>query len=121
MSDTPRTEDDPITEDAREADDMGEKPDRGRVPDALHEALTGSDVGSDTRAGSLRGGSASGSDDDPDQDAINQALATEGMATKDSAAVKPADSDPIANTGKTPGQDGGGKSDTSGEADAASG
>ncbi len=68
------------TGDAREAEDMGEKPDLGRTPDALTEALSGSDQGSDTRAGSLRGGSASGSEADPDQDAINESLATEGMA-----------------------------------------
>lgn len=68
------------TEDAREAEDMGEKPDLGRTPDALTEALSGSDQGSDTRAGSLRGGSASGSENDPDQEAINETLATEGMA-----------------------------------------
>lgn len=70
----------PQTGDAREAEDMGEKPDLGRTPDALTEALSGSDQGSDTRAGSLRGGSASGSEDDPDQDAINETLATEGMS-----------------------------------------
>ena len=67
------------TGDAREAGEMGEKPDLGRTPDALTEPLSGSDQGSDTRAGSLRGGSASGSENDVDQDAINEALATEGM------------------------------------------
>ena len=72
-----------ITEDAREADDMGEKPDLGRTPDALTEALSGSDMGSDTRAGSLRGGSAGGSEDSADQDEINQTLASEGMASAD--------------------------------------
>lgn len=71
------------TNDAREAEDAGEKPDLGRKPDALSEALTGSDLGSDTHAGSLRGGSASGSDIDPDQDAINESLASEGMASAD--------------------------------------
>ena len=45
-------------EDAREADDMGEKPDLGRTPDALTEAVSGSGMGSDTRAGSLQGGAA---------------------------------------------------------------
>ena len=59
------------TEDAREADDMGEKPDLGRTPDALTEAVSGSGMGSDTRAGSLQGGSASGSEIDTDQDRIN--------------------------------------------------
>jgi hypothetical protein len=61
------------------AADNGEKPDLGRTPDHLADALTGTDSGSDTRAGSLRGGSASGGDDEADQDAINEALATEGM------------------------------------------
>ena len=74
------------TEDAREADDMGEKPDLGRTPDALTEAVSGSGMGSDTRAGSLQGGAATGSDIDPDQDRINESLATEGMK---SAAPKP--------------------------------
>lgn len=73
-------------EDAREADDMGEKPDLGRTPDALTEAVSGSGMGSDTRAGSLQGGAATGSDIDPDQDRINESLATEGMK---SAAAKP--------------------------------
>ena len=73
------------TNNAREAEGAGEKPDLGRKPDALNEALTGSDLGSDTRAGSLRGGSASGSDIDPDQDAINESLASEGMAEASSA------------------------------------
>ncbi len=76
-------------EDAREAPQMGEKPDLGRQADALKEALAGSDMGSDTRAGSLRGGSVSGSSDDPDQDVINEALATEGMRSADPAAQPP--------------------------------
>jgi hypothetical protein len=70
--------DKPVTEDAREADDLGEKPDLGRTPDSIIEQLTGTDSGSDTRAGSLQGGSATGSDDDPDSDIINAALAEEG-------------------------------------------
>lgn len=70
------------TEDAREALQNGEKPDRGHTPDALQEALSGTDSGSDTRAGSLEGGSASGSDIDPDQVAINADLAAEGLADK---------------------------------------
>ncbi|MFN3537675.1 MAG: ribonuclease [Brevundimonas sp.] len=65
--------------------DRGERPDLGRKADNLSEtlegALTGSNAGSDTRAGSLRGGSASGSDIDPDQEAIDCVLTTEGMAT----------------------------------------
>ncbi|WP_420472336.1 ribonuclease [Brevundimonas sp. FT23042] len=68
----------PIAEDAREADDLGEKPDLGRTPDALIEALSGTDMGSDTRAGSLQGGAATGSDRDPDQKTINEALARKG-------------------------------------------
>lgn len=89
------------TEDAREADDMGEKPDLGRTRDALTNALSGSDMGSDTRAGSLQGGAASGSDIDPDQDAINEMLATEGMATAKAKAKAPegVDSEPVSNTG----------------------
>ena len=70
------------TEEAREAAVMGEKPDLGHTQDALKTALEGTDVGSDTRAGSLRGGSASGSDIDPDQDVINAALAAEGRRAK---------------------------------------
>lgn len=89
------------TEDAREADDMGEKPDLGRTPDALSEAVSGSGMGSDTRAGSLQGGSASGSEIDPDQDRINETLASEGM---DPAAARPSersDTDqPVNNTGQ---------------------
>jgi hypothetical protein len=52
----------PDAEDAREAALMGEKPDLGHTPDALRDVLTGTDVGSDTRAGSSQGGAASGSD-----------------------------------------------------------
>ncbi|GAA0651203.1 ribonuclease [Brevundimonas lenta] len=90
----------PQTEDAREADDMGEKPDLGRTPDALTEALSGTDMGSDTRAGSLEGGAATGSDRDPDQDTINEVLASEGMASaapKTPAGVEP---NPVKNTGE---------------------
>ncbi|HEX8471028.1 MAG TPA: ribonuclease [Brevundimonas sp.] len=72
-----------LTEDAREADEQGERPDLGRTADALIDALTGTDSGSDTRAGSLQGGSASGSEDDRDQDIINETLASEGMASAD--------------------------------------
>ena len=88
------------TEDAREADDMGEKPDLGRTPDALNEALSGINMGSDTRAGSLRGGSASGSEIDPDQRAIDDVLASEGMAAPD------ADDDGADAAHKTAGPDG---------------
>jgi hypothetical protein len=77
------------TEEAREAAAMGEKPDLGHTTDTLKKALEGTDMGSDTRAGSLRGGSASGSDIDPDQDVINAALAAEGRRMKE-AGSKPA-------------------------------
>lgn len=87
------------TEDAREAEDMGEKPDLGRKPDALTDALSGSGMGSDTRAGSLQGGAATGSDDDPDQDAVNEALAREGKTSADPQSPSNADPNPIKNTG----------------------
>ncbi len=56
----------------------GERPDLGRTPDQLVEALSGSDVGSATRAGSLAGGASTGSDRDPDQAQVNAALARTG-------------------------------------------
>lgn len=87
------------TADAREAEDMGEKPDLGRTPDALTEALSGSDMGSDTRAGSLQGGSATGSEIDPDQDTVNEALASEGKASSAAAASTEPDPEPVRNTG----------------------
>ena len=63
--------------------------DGGQVEEAVQqaadaryaEALSGVNVGSDTRAGSLRGGSAAGSERDPDQERIDEALASEGMST----------------------------------------
>lgn len=109
------------TADAREAEDMGEKPDLGRTPDALTEALSGSDMGSDTRAGSLQGGAATGSEIDPDQDAVNETLAGEGMASSASAAAAKADPDPIRNTGEDATGPDGGDVDGQGEADAATG
>lgn len=112
--------------DAREADDMGEKPDLGRTPDALGEALSGSGMGSDTRAGSLQGGAATGSEIDPDQDRINESLASEGM--RSATPPPPAGGDPdesVNNTGddfKGPADDpADGKPDAGGEADAATG
>jgi hypothetical protein len=57
----------------------GERPDLGRTADRLTEALSGSEVGSHTRAGSLAGGAATGSDRDPDQATINESLASEGV------------------------------------------
>jgi hypothetical protein len=100
---------------AHTAETGGERPDLGREPDHLAEALTGSDVGSDTRAGSLRGGSASGSEIDPDQTAINAALARQGAAA---TAAQPAraDADPVTHTGADPSAGTGGD-----DVDAASG
>lgn len=91
MSDERNTE-------AVEAESNGERPDLGRTSDALKDALTGSDVGSDTRAGSLNGGSASGSDIDPDQVAINEALASEGMSSRPAKAPDDGEN-PVNNTG----------------------
>lgn len=112
----------PLTEDAREADDLGEKPDLGRTPDALIDALSGSDMGSDTRAGSLQGGAATGSDIDPDQERINETLASEGMATGDPKTPAGVEPHPVKNTGED--QKGSGDDpdqDKRGEADAATG
>ena len=110
------------TADAREAEDMGEKPDLGRTPDALTEALSGSGMGSDTRAGSLQGGSATGSEIDPDQAAIDTMLATEGLALADPQPQAKADPDPVKNTGEdTTGPEGEPVGRGRGEADAATG
>jgi len=110
------------TADAREAEDMGEKPDLGRTPDALTEALTGSGMGSDTRAGTLQGGSASGSEIDPDQVAIDGMLASEGMAMADPQPGASADPDPVKNTGEdTTGREDEPAEGGRGEADAATG
>ncbi|WP_298744424.1 ribonuclease [uncultured Brevundimonas sp.] len=106
-----QTQHPPQAGDAREAHDMGEKPDLGRTPDALSEAVSGSGMGSDTRAGSLQGGAATGSEIDPDQDRINESLASEGMRSATSAPDRP-DPEPVRNTG----QDSAG-----GDADAATG
>ena len=110
------------TADAREAEDMGEKPDLGRTPDALTEALSGSGMGSDTRAGSLQGGSASGSEIDPDQAAIDASLASEGMVMAEPQPLARADPDPVKNTGEVTTGPGGEPVDGGrGEADAATG
>ena len=110
------------TADAREAGDMGEKPDPGRTPDALTEALSGSDMGSDTRAGSLQGGAATGSEIDPDQDAVNETLASEGEASSTAAAAAKADPEPVKNTGEdATGPEGEPVDGGRGEADAATG
>jgi hypothetical protein len=94
-----------MTDEARKTEpstDRGEKPDLGRKPDHLTEtldgALTGTNGGSDTRAGSLRGGSASGSDIDPDQEAIDRVLTTEGMAAAETDGDETDDG--VRNTGR---------------------
>ncbi len=102
------------TPDAREAGDAGEKPVPARTPDALAEALSGSGMGSDTRAGSLQGGASTGSDDDPDQQAIDEILAREGMASAGPQSPSIADPNPINNTGADPTGPGGNPVDASG-------
>ena len=114
------------TGDAREADDMGEKPDLGRTPDALTEAVSGSGMGSDTRAGSLQGGAATGSEIDPDQDRINESLASEGMQSVAPRSPAGTNADePINNTGEDftgpAGDPAEGKPGIGDEADAATG
>ena len=89
----------PEAEDAQEAESMGEKPDLGHTADALNDAMSGTNMGSDTRAGSLRGGSASGSEIDPDQGEIDETLTSEGVNTPASPAPK-ADPEPVKNTGE---------------------
>jgi hypothetical protein len=93
------TDDRPETKEARPQD--RNRPDR--ATGTMAEALSGSDVGSDTKAGSLRGGSASGSDIDPDQAEINRVLAEQGRASAGPPSSPGADPDPIENTGITPG------------------
>lgn len=94
----------PETPEAVEAEDMGERPDLGRTPDALGDALTGSGVGSDTRAGSLQGGAATGSDDDPDQAAVDRVMADQGRAGADPRSPSDVDPNGVANTGVAPGE-----------------
>jgi hypothetical protein len=89
--------------------------------EARREALDGSDVGSDTRAGSLQGGSNSGSERDPAQDASDRHLAGLGpslnQAGRKSAAPKAYPEDGVTNTGHP-----GDESDAPGDnADAATG
>lgn len=94
----------PETPEAVEAEDIGERPDLGRTPDALRDALTGSGVGSDTRAGSLQGGAATGSDDDPDQAAVDRMMADQGRAGADPRSPSDVEPRTIANTGVAPGE-----------------
>ena len=69
---------------ANPADTAVEKEGAGYPSQAqLDEALQGTDMGSDTRAGSMRGGSASGSDIDPDQALINKRLAEKGQSLQE--------------------------------------
>ena len=93
---------DSSAKDSKKSADHGERPDLGRTDDhlaqTLEEALTGSNAGSDTRAGSLRGGSASGSDIDPDQRAIDAVLTTEGMDHGQDA--EEGKDNPVNNTGR---------------------
>jgi len=100
----------PETDEGREARAVGERTDLGHQPDALSDALdqahldkalSGSDSGSDTRAGSLQGGSASGSDIDPDSDTINADLRRAGRerASPEQPAALPGNG-PVRNTGE---------------------
>ncbi|MDO1559473.1 hypothetical protein Q0812_08535 [Brevundimonas sp. 2R-24] len=57
------------------------------------DAMTGSGVGSDTRAGSLQGGAAHGSEIDPDQDAIDQDLKAQGESGAEPKSFKDAGGD----------------------------
>lgn len=94
----------PQSPEAVEAEDMGERPDLGQTPDALAEALTGSGVGSDTRAGSLQGGAATGSDDDPDQAAVDRIMADQGRATAVAGSPSEGGAPGVVNTGLAPGE-----------------
>ena len=85
--------------DASAAGNRGGTPDPGRRTEALSEALSGSGMGSDTRAGSLQGGASTGSDDDPDQETIDDTLAREGTASADPQSPSNTDPNPINNTG----------------------
>ena len=94
----------PESPEAVEADGLGERPDLGRTPDALIEALSGSGVGSDTRAGSLQGGAATGSDDDPDQAAVDRIMADQGRADAKARSASAGAPEAIVNTGVAPGE-----------------
>ena len=111
----------PESPDAVEAETMGERPDLGRTPDALVDALTGSGVGSDTRAGSLQGGAATGSDDDPDQAAVDRVMAEHGRAQADARSPSEAAPDAVTNTGVAPGEADRAKDRRDDDADAATG
>lgn len=97
------TDDKPESSQPPSIEDRGERPDLGRRPDALIEAVSGSGMGSDTRAGSLQGGAATGSEIDPDQAEVDRALAEAGRASADPGSRSRADPDPVVNTGVAPG------------------
>ena len=61
---------------------MADTPDSKAGRNAAREALSGTDDGSDTRAGSLEGGSATGSERDAAQEASDRHLAELGRAMK---------------------------------------
>lgn len=63
-------------------DPKPESPDGKTATDAAKRALDGTDVGSDTRAGSLEGGSATGSEHDEAQAASDRHLAELGPGLK---------------------------------------
>lgn len=83
--------------DTPEAERGGERPDLGRTEDQLKAALTGTDEGSFTQAGSPAGGSASGSDRAPTQGALNESLTSEGTQPADGSVDAP-------HAGATPGE-----------------
>lgn len=105
----------------RSPEDKAERPDLGRTPDAMKEALSGSDSGSDTRAGSLQGGVATGSDDDPDSRAINADLAAQGRASADPQSPASVAPGAIKNTGAAPGETDPAEGRRDDDADAATG
>jgi hypothetical protein len=93
-----------MTDDARKPDVAAADAPRAVRRDALNEALEGSNLGSDTRAGSLRGGSASGSERDPDQAVIDRGLADVGRATAAPRTPGSAEAGDVKNTGAGPGE-----------------
>lgn len=111
----------PPTNETTEADDAHVRPDPGPTREALREALSGSGVGSDTRAGSLQGGAATGSDDDPDQRAVDRVMRDQGGAA--AGTPRPRDAMPaVVNTGPGPGEsDGNTATPRDTDADAATG
>jgi hypothetical protein len=74
------TEARPKMSEALEAGTVGKRLALGQTSETLHDVLTGSGVGSDTRAGSLQDGAATGSDDDPDQAEVDRVKRAQGQA-----------------------------------------